>query len=293
MSVVDIIQIVIGGLSLLATIAVSFTIYWLQRHHEKDIEREAKEKAKMFLMENEAERGYLPWCVLAANLHRLERHTRNIYTAFCRCPEELRNEILRQTGFQIGVIKDKTWVNDCIEKLKTDIEKYGLGRDWLYDGAKYFHRSYERYRETEWNETPCVFKPINKDSKIRNMFNINQISIGGYVDEYFYYYIDKHMEFEQEDIPISPIDYVCYYQNFENCKEKDVCMWLMDLIENIAIIIRKRKSDEEINQNLLEYKGSKAETFEDKYYEVLQALYNTYYLCDTDNKRTKKKRKCK
>ena len=157
MSVVDIIQIVIGGLSLLATIAVSFTIYWLQRHHEKDIEREAKEqarnelkeKAKMFLMENEAERGYLPWCVLAANLHRLERHTRNIYTAFCRCPEELRNEILRQAGFQIGVIKDKTWVNDCIEKLKTDIEKYGLGRDWLYDGAKYFHRSYERYRETE------------------------------------------------------------------------------------------------------------------------------------------------
>ena len=175
MTLADIIQIVIGVLSLLATIVVSFAIYWLQMRHEKELQRleekqkqkDLEEKANLFLMYNESERDYLPWCVLAANLHRLEKHTRDIYTNFCRCPEELRDEILRQTGFEIVSMKDKNWVYDCIEKLKIDIEKYNLGEDYLYDDAKYFHRSYERYRELQWDGTPCVFEPINKNNRIR------------------------------------------------------------------------------------------------------------------------------
>lgn len=84
------------------------------------------------------------------------------------------------------------------------------------------------------------------------------------------------MEFEKNP-PIPPIDYVWNSQNLANCAEDQVCMWLMELIENIAIIIGNRNSGEEINTNSLEYTDSQAKTFEDKYYEVLQALYNTYY----------------
>ena len=80
MTTAEIIQIVIGILSLVATIAVSFLIYWLQTRHEKEIqklqdEKEQKEletKARLFLIDNEPER-ILPWCV-AANVHPLERH---------------------------------------------------------------------------------------------------------------------------------------------------------------------------------------------------------------------------
>ena len=39
MSAADIIQIIIGVLSLIATIAVSFLIYWLQTRHEKEIQK--------------------------------------------------------------------------------------------------------------------------------------------------------------------------------------------------------------------------------------------------------------
>lgn len=46
MPLADIIQIVIGVLSLLATIAVSFAIYWLQMHHEKELQRLEKSKSK-------------------------------------------------------------------------------------------------------------------------------------------------------------------------------------------------------------------------------------------------------
>ena len=61
MTTAEIIQIVIGILSLVATIAVSFLIYWLQTRHEKEIqklqdEKEQKEletKARLFLIDNE------------------------------------------------------------------------------------------------------------------------------------------------------------------------------------------------------------------------------------------------
>lgn len=139
MGLSDIIQIIIGILSLIATVAVSFVIYWLQMRHEKELKKledqqkqnELEEKAKIFLMDHEDERDYLPWCVLAANLHRLQKHTRVIYTEFCRCPEELRNEILKQSGFEIGSIKGQAWVNTCIEKLKDDIKEYNLGQRLL------------------------------------------------------------------------------------------------------------------------------------------------------------------
>lgn len=53
MTTAEIIQIVIGILSLVATIAVSFLIYWLQTRHEKEIqklqdEKEQKELEKSF-----------------------------------------------------------------------------------------------------------------------------------------------------------------------------------------------------------------------------------------------------
>ena len=220
MSLVDIIQIIIGIMTLVATIAVSFTIYWLQLRHEKEMQKIAKlqehkeleEKAKLFLIDNEAERNYLPWCVIAANIHRLDKHTREIYNSFCRCPEELRNEILKQAGFGMESIKGQTWVNDCIEALEKDIQKYNLGRDYLYDGAKYFHRSYERYRNLEWSDTPRVFESICKNNHSRISFGIDKLDIGSYIDEYFYYFVDKRIDLK-EDEPISPIDYVWDYGN--------------------------------------------------------------------------------
>ena len=132
MTTAEIIQIVIGILSLVATIAVSFLIYWLQTRHEKEIqklqeEKEQKEletKARLFLIDNEPERDYLPWCIIAANLYPLEKHTRKIYSEYCRCSEELQNEILNQAGYKIKQFTGKYWLQECIDKLQQDIEKY-------------------------------------------------------------------------------------------------------------------------------------------------------------------------
>ena len=298
MSLVDIIQIIIGILSLVATIAVSFAIYWLQLHHEKEMQKitkqqehkELEEKAKLFLIDNYTELNYLPWCVIAANNQRLDKHTREIYNSFCRCPEELRNEILKQAGFKMESIKGQIWVNDCIEALKKDIQKYNLGRDYLYEGAKYFHRSYVRYRNLEWSDTPRVFEPICKDNHFRFSFDIDKLDIGSYIDEYFCYFIDKRIDLK-EDEPISPIDYVWNSQNLAYADEETVCMWMMELIQNIAIIIYNRSGVEKINGEILEYTYAQVETYEDKYYATLQALYNAYYIKPMDEKKVSRKKK--
>lgn len=49
--------------------------------------------------------------------------------------------------FKCRIIEGVEWVDNAIDNLKEDINKYKLGRDYLYDGAKYFHRGFERYRE--------------------------------------------------------------------------------------------------------------------------------------------------
>lgn len=252
--------------------------------------KELEEKAKLFLIDNEAERDYLPWCVIAANTHRLDKHTREIYNSFCRCPEELRNEILKQAGFEMESIKGQTWVNDCIEALEKDIQKYNLGRDYLYDGAKYFHRSYERYRDLKWNSTPQVFEPICKDDHFRISFGMDKLDIGSYIDEYFYYFIDKQIDLKEGE-PIPPIDFVWNSQNLANTNEETVCMWIMELIQNIAIIIHNRSGFEKINGEILEYTDAQVETYEDKYYATLQALYNAYYIKHMDEKRVSRKKK--
>lgn len=296
MSLADIIQIIIGILSLVATIAVSFSIYWLQARHEKEMQKitkqqehkELEEKAKLFLMDNEAELNYLPWCVIAANIHRLDRHTREIYNSFCRCPEELRNEILKQAGFEMESIKGQRWVYDCTEALKKDIQKYNLGRDYLYEGAKYFHRSYERYRNLKWSDTPQVFEPICRNNYYR--VTLSKLNIGSYIDEYLYYFIDKRIDLKENE-PMPPIDYAWDSQNLVNADEETVCMWMMELIQNIAIIIYNRSGVEKINGEILEYTDAQVETYEDKYYATLQALYNAYYIKPLDEKKVSRKRK--
>lgn len=125
MSLADIIQIIIGVLSLVATIAVSFLIYWLQSRHEKEIQKlqcekeriALQEKARLFLIDNQEERDYLPWCIIAANLYPLEKHTRKVYSEYCRCSEELQNEILNQAGYKIKQFTGKYWLQGCIDKL--------------------------------------------------------------------------------------------------------------------------------------------------------------------------------
>lgn len=285
MTTVDIIQIIIGILSLIATVGVSVAIYWLQSRHEKEMERVAKENAEKqlkeevdrFLIDNESEREYLPLCVFASNLHRHEKHTRNIYTNFCRCRSELQNKILEVAEFKCRTIDGTEWLGKAIDKLKEDIKKYKLGRDYLYDGAKYFHRGFTLYREKEWVYSyRQVFEPIVENRLSSALTGTNLISISNYVDEYFYYFIEKHNLDKMRGEPLPPIDYVWESQNLASIEESKVCGWIMEIVKSITIIIHNKTIEREGDLYFEDLTDEQAETFEDKYYETVRALYYTY-----------------
>ena len=285
MNIADVIQIIIGILSLIATVGVSFAIYWLQSRHEKEVERLAKEneekllreEADKFLIDNESERDYLPLCVFASNLHRHEKHTRKIYTNFCRCRTELQNKILEVAEFKCRTIDGVDWLDKAIDNLKDDIQKYHLGRDYLYDGAKYFHRGFKRYREKEWDYSyKLLFKQIVENKRWRAFVGTDLISISSYLDDYFYYCIDKHDTEKLNGDPLPPIDYLWDSQNLASIEESEVCGWIMEIVDAITVIIHNKTIERDNDLYFDDLTDEEAETFEDKYYETVRALYYTY-----------------
>ena len=281
MTLADIIQIIIGVLSLVATIAVSFFIYWLQTRHEREIEKieakreqkELEEKAHVFLSENNAERDYLPLCVMASNLNRHDAHTRQIYTNFCRCPVELQNEILRQAEFDMTVPSDTEWVDTRMDCLIDDIEKNKLGRNYLYDSAKYFHRGYEYYREETWEELRYR-KDFYRIATEITFYPKGDQSLLDYIDEYFRFLYSEHKPLLYNPNPIPPLDYMWNAFNLGSAEEKEVCRWMMEAVSDILIICHNRKNG---RGKIHEISTDAAiETFEDKYYDTLLWLYYTY-----------------
>lgn len=287
MTIADIIQIIIGILSLIATVGVSFAIYWLQSRHEKEMEDLAKEnsekllreEADKFLIDNESERDYLPLCVFASNLHRHEKHTRKIYTNFCRCRSELQNKILEVAEFKCRTIDGVDWLDKAIDKFKDDIQKFHLGRDYLYDGAKYFHRGFKRYRGEKWDYSyRRLFKPLVKNRILKELTGTDLISISSYVEDYFYFCIEKHDTDKIQGNPMPPIDYLWESQNLASIEESKVCGWMMEIVNAITIIIHNKITNKDGGLYFEDMTDEQPETFEDKYYETVRALYYTYCL---------------
>lgn len=301
MTLADIIQIIIGALSLVATIAVSFLIYWLQTRHEREIEKieakraqkELEEKAHVFLSENNAERDYLPLCVMASNLHRHDAHTRQIYTNFCRCPVELQNEILRQAEFDMTVPSDTEWVDSRMNCLIGDIEKHKLGRNYLYDGAKYLHRGYEYYREETWEELRYR-KDFHRIATEITFYPKGDQSLLDYIDEYFRFLYSENKPLLYNPNPNPPLDYMWNAFNLGSVEEKEVCRWIIEAVSDVLIICHNRKNGRGKIHGIST--DAAIETFEDKYYDTLLWLYYTYEhdgkgIAEENTKRKGKKKK--
>ncbi|MCH5153967.1 MAG: hypothetical protein J1F71_02010 [Clostridiales bacterium] len=308
MTVSDIVQIVIGALSLVATVAVSFFIYWLQSRHEKEMKKldekhrieKLSEEANNFLIDHEDERDYLPWCTIATNLHQHERHNRKIYTDFCRCSAELQNKILEMAEFSIRTIEGTDWVDDAFEKLEADIKKYKLGEQpFLYDGAKYFHRAFTYYRENEFNENHN--RELKTICKQNLLFVINEkekdkVSLSSYIEQYFDFVLGTiRKEYIEWDNPIPPVDYAWEYYCLGYAPEEDVCYWIMELVENFVVNIHNRFGtcvyDSVIRENSTD---AQAETYEDRYYDILYWMYYTYcYLAKEKESTVPKPKKAK
>ncbi len=290
MTKAEIIQIILSSVSLVCTVVISFLVYCLQRRHEKamrkiedDRRREQLEnEATKFLIENELEKAYLPWCVIAANVNRHRNHSRAIYTNFSACTETLQKEILRQAGFDLPLIGDSNWVQNSFEMLRKDINKYKLcdnGMDFLYDGAKYFHYAFEYLGAEDYEPNTrselCIFDNLYKQNAIGIFRSDYKVGVSRYIESYFDYILgsipDDNLAVKN---PIPPIKYIIDTQDLHNADEQDLVYWVMEYVENIIVNIHNRFRDRTL---VMKNKtDAEVKTFEDSYYHTLFWLYATY-----------------
>lgn len=285
----DLIQIIIGVLSLLVTVFVSWLIYRLQSHHEREIEllqnqqreKELENLANQFLIDNTDEIAYLPLCVLASSLHRHDKHCRKVYTNFCRCSDEVQEKILKAANFSFHTIPNEEWINQAFDELCADIEQHKLGKNILYDGEKYFHRGFERYREKQWEslEYKELFEPIAADFSTASFFRKKKDNFKDYVVEYFHFLYSEHKPKMYNHNPIPPVDYLCLAINFADEEDESIaCAWTMQMVKTISIIIHNIKyTEKKTSEPALDYTDAEIVTYEDAYYDALRAMYNTYF----------------
>lgn len=285
----EIAQLIISVLSLIATIFVSFAIYWLQSRHEKEILRmeenkaqaALKSEAEKFRIENADEIEYLPLCVIAASVNRYAKQHRNIYTQFNKCSKELQNEILKQENIPIGIADNKKWVADCIEFFQADFNKYNLGKDMLYDGAKYFHRSLIRYGDSNIeDENPYLFDVPLMGLAKRIASTDYKRDLTTYIDRYFEYILKDRKDTKENPellVKIPPMDMLYNTLDLGNCDEKILCFWIMKLISSTCIaLFRHELNYDDSEWRNISIEAGKLETYEDMYYDTLLQLFVTY-----------------
>lgn len=283
MTIGEIHQVIVGFASLIATITVSIVIYMMQRKHEKEIndlrdlqhQKDVENRANSFLIDNEGEKDYLPFCVIASSMYRHKKHTRKIYTEFCRCSNEVQVEILKQAEFNMPIIPDGEWFDSALKDLRKDIEEHKLGKDYLYDGGKYLYRNFDYYREEQWTditEKECFPYIATRTGFFRKQSQ-NFIS---YVEEYFYYLYSETRPMLYNPNPVPPVDLAWNMFGLANSEEIETCRWMLEIVFSIVVNIHNRKYEMYTISNT--YTDAQIDTFEDKYYETLLWMYYTYIL---------------
>lgn len=270
----EIVNLIISILSLLATVAISFVIYFLEKRNSKlKIKHDIREQAKRFIIENAKERGYLPWAVVASGCFPQNHHLRKIYNEFTLLDDEVKAEVLRQADLNVPLIKGFDWVDEKIGALEESSRKLGLGDAFLYDGAKYFHSLYDD-KDREYGES--LFGYWNENYK--DVFGFNRIGLykrkgyipfTRYLDDYLYCKFEKPEKFSEEWL--KPFDYLLTAEQIrETPDEGVVCFWVSHIVEELICYSIKYLGFQESGHPITD---SQPETFEDRYFEVLYDLF--------------------
>lgn len=273
----EIANLIISILSLAATIAISFVIYFLERHNQKITkEKEIKETAKRFIIDNADEIDYLTWATIAVGCFPQNKHVRKIYNAFSYLDDETKREVLRQRKLDCDLFYDDSWIQGKISLIVEAIHKLDLGDDFLYDSGKYLTRSYHYKKELIENLEHLKYTKACYD----DIFNLGRsflkhdkkLTYTQYLDDYLYCKFEKtELMPIDKDIKL-PNDYLIETENLKTCQEDYLCYWMMVMVEEIIGYSIKHLNWEDDEHSETD---AVPETYEDKYFHV---LYELYYL---------------
>lgn len=271
----EIANLVISILSLFAIIAISFVIYFLEQHNQKVVrEKEVKEEAKRFIIDNADELDYLHWATIAAGCYPQNKHVRKIYNNFAFLDDEVKLEVLKQRELNCELINNDKWIYKKINMIQKAIHELDIGDNFLHDGGKYLTRAYD-YK----NKSIKSLENIKYEhDRYNNYFHLNRkfqkhngkLTYEQYLEDYLYCKFDKpDLMPKDTEIPLSN-DYLISVENLRECDENYLCYWIMIMVENVisfAIRYLQYKENEHTETD------AQVETFKDKYFSVLYKLY--------------------
>lgn len=282
----EIANLIIEILSLIATIIVSIAIFWLQRRHEKDIEKQEElrrkeaiiEAAKIFIIDNQEDIHLLPLCVIAASVNPYKNHNRPLYTRFNKFSKELQKEILRQENIPLVIESNSNWVNEYLDRFEEDCKTYNMGKSYLYEGAKYLHYAIKELQKE---------KLENIDTNVFDVPQWNNFLFNSKRD--LTYYIGMYLKniLKDRGYPVNslellpkdpPMDMLIEMFDFGSCDMKILNFWLMKFITSACVAFCRHGliEDSEAEWRQINVSYAKLETYEDMYYDTLLMLYTTY-----------------
>lgn len=273
----EIVNLIISILSLIATIAISFVIYFLERKnlHNQRI-KEIKDEAKKFIIKNADEIDYLHWATIAAGCFPQNKHTRNIYNEFSLLDEETELEVLKQRDLKCELITDDNWIQSKISLIGEAVKELDLGKDFLYDGGKYFTSAYKYKKNSIAELSNLPYTKYDYD----DVFGLERIFFARKGKSNYFFYLNDYLYCKFENINpkedkkeiIKPNDYLIMVEDLKNCSEGYLCFWIMTMISNVIIYAIKYLNWKKIEHTETD---AQAETYEDKYFSI---LYELYYL---------------
>ena len=271
------------GSLMVSVLALTISIVSFRKTEAARIQRN-EEKANQFIQDNNDEILYLPLCLIANSFDNHHKYKRNIYNEFNLLNREIQKEVLKQMQYDdYEIIIGKGWINKGIGLVKKFIKDNNLGRDLLYDNAKYFHRAM-RYSDLPY-DGKVEFEHIMPDlfgwnykpkGKKRSAENIS-----------FDSYLESYLEAKEKDSSafrkhknMRPIDVLASIIDFGEGEESFVCSWMMEVVATVAIRMSVKQIEKNDNNALQLTSGDAViETFEDRYLDVLMELYNLSVVC--------------
>ena len=163
--------------------------------------------------------------------------------------------------------------------LQADLAKLNLGKNILYDGAKYFHRASKRWADVRVdNVNPCTFDNSIKKSisceKQSELLRFQDHNIT--LSDYMRYYLCAENSDIDRDKFVPPINMVLQKYNLGTCDESIMTFWTMRIIIDVCKTIKEPPSTDIFDEYLIQ-------TQEDMYYYTLAVLHDTYAVREQKN----------
>lgn len=232
--------------------------------------------ARKFLINHESEKELIPLCQIALLNSPEHQHVRPMYTEFILLPKTVQLLILKSRNADSMMNMDSLHLGAAIDYFCKDLEKYELSsRRYLYMFDQYLYRAFSNYSEYNIRIYDNYSFMRLLEPGVGSLKNMEYSSIDAYIEDYLWL---KENESEVDAIP--PMDYLWIAKDFGSCNEEDLTYWLcrfvIDVCNNLFHRVKKCGFD------YVDVSDQYAETQEDLYYCVVNALYN-HYLCHTQN----------